>query len=1154
MFIKKHKVANQLVLLQVDTCEICQITVAYRSYMEYGYQSINSEVISKEQIKNLFKESDLFSTLEDLSKSEKYTKFLISDLKGSLKSIFTSKLFAFGNNVLFISPFNEEAAYVYEDLKALEDNESVLYFPPSLKKPYELEQTDNANILHRAETLARIVTTKYPKIIITSADALFEKVISQKSLASQLIELQVGMPVGIDFLNETLFEFGFERVDFVTDPGQFSIRGGIVDVFSYVKEHPYRIEFFGDQIESIRLFHIDSQLSFEKVTKAVLLPNIENKAQKEERKFLLDLVGTDTIVVIQDSIQVIERMDEMMAMAFEKFDAKQSPVRHLSPEDLFISGSQLKQKLDQHKIVELGTVSCYPDVYRLQYNCKPHPVFNKNFELLASYIRQKSYHGFSVMISCSSHRQIERLHAALSEHGSGLNFKTILLSFYSGFEDHESKLILLTDHQIFERFHRHKFKNFYEQKQAITLKELTSLQFGDYVAHIDYGIGKFAGLQKIENNGKIQEAIKIIYKDNDVLYVGIHSLHKISKYTGKEGTEPVLNKLGTNTWARKKEAAKKKVKQLAFDLIQLYARRKASKGYAFPPDHYLQYELEASFIYEDTPDQIKATAEVKADMESETPMDRLICGDVGFGKTEIAIRAAFKAALDGKQTAVLVPTTLLAFQHYKTFSSRLKDFPVKIEYLSRVKTTKQQKDILQRLAVGDIDIIIGTNALVSDRVKFKDLGLLIIDEEQKFGVGVKEKLKTLRVNIDTLTLTATPIPRTLQFSLMAARDLSVMTTPPPNRLPVDTQIITWNEDIIRDAIFRELQRDGQVYFIHNRIENIFEIAGMLQRLIPGASIAVAHGQMDTSKLEEIILGFMDGDFDILVSTSIAENGLDIPNANTIIINQAHNFGLSDLHQLRGRVGRSNIKAYCLLIAPPLASLPEISRKRLKAIEQFNDLGSGFQIALKDLEIRGAGNLLGGEQSGFITDIGFETYQKILEEAIQELKENEFKELYAEEITKASKPKECVFETDVEILFPDEYINKTEERLRLYQQLDQIQNEDELSRFEDELIDRFGPLPTPASELIDSIRLRLLARECGFEKITLKQEVFLGYFPQNPGHPFYQSDFFKTVLQRISLFRNVQLKEKNDKLFIRVDEIQSINALINWIKRFLFVEV
>lgn len=1123
--------------------------------MELEYQSINTVSASKDQLISHFINSDTFTSLEVLLKSGKHSRCLINNLQGSLKAIFTSMLKStFRKDILFITPFNEEAAYVFDDIRAVEGDESVLYFPPSLKKPYEFEETDNANILHRAETLAKITTAKHPKIVVASADAIFEKVISQKSFASRLIEVQVGMPLGIDFLNETLFEYGFERVDFVTDPGQFSIRGGIVDVFSYVTENPYRIEFFGDQVESIRLFHIDSQLSFEKVDKAVLLPNIENKTLREERIFLLDLLGNDTLVVLQDSAQVFERMDELMQKAVEKFKALQSPIQHLRPDELFISGSQLKQRFQHLKIIEIGTASSFADAYLFEYNSKPHPVFNKNCELLTQYLQEKADKGFTVLISFGSHRQMERFYTAISEHRADLNFKTLLLSLSDGFEDYESKLILLTDHQIFERFHRYKLKSFYEKKQAITLKELTSLQIGDYVVHIDYGIGKFAGLQKIENNGKVQEAIKIIYKDNDVLYVGIHSLHKISKYNGKEGTEPALSKLGSNTWSRKKEAAKKKVKELAFDLIQLYARRKASKGYAFSPDHYLQHELEASFMYEDTPDQIKATADVKADMESEIPMDRLICGDVGFGKTEIAIRAAFKAALDGKQTAVLVPTTILAFQHYKTFLNRLKNFPVKIDYLSRFKTKKQQKEILQKLADGQIDIIIGTNILVSDRVKFKDLGLLIIDEEQKFGVAVKEKLKTLKVNIDTLTLTATPIPRTLQFSLMAARDLSVMTTPPPNRLPIETQIITWNEDLIRDAIYRELQRDGQVYFIHNRIENIHEIAGMLQRLIPGASIAVAHGQMDTSKLESIILGFMEGDYDILVSTSIAENGLDIPNANTILINQAHNFGLSDLHQLRGRVGRSNIKAYCYLIAPPLASLPEFSRKRLKAIEQFNDLGSGFQIALKDLEIRGAGNLLGGEQSGFIADIGFETYHKILEEAIQELKENEFKDLYQEEVTKAIKPKECIFETDVEILFPDEYINKTEERLRLYQQLDQIQSEDELLHFEAELIDRFGPLPTPASELIESIRLRLLARECGFEKITLKQEVFLGYFPQNPGHPFYQSEFFKSILQRISMFKNVQLKEKNDKLFIRVDNIRSIKSLINWIKRFLLVEV
>lgn len=1096
--------------------------------------------------------ADVAIHLRELLKNPDTKAVALKGVQGSLISILSALTYKLSaKNCLLVSPFNDEASYLYNDLQELTDRENVFYFPPSHKRPYETEETDNANVLIRAETLSRIATNTQPCIVVSSADALFEKVISQKSLAKQMIEVQVGMALSIDFLNETLFEYGFERVDFVTEPGQFSIRGGIVDVFSFVNEHPYRLEFYGDEVESIRLFHIDTQLSFSKVDKALLLPNIENKLAEDQRLPLIEAMGEEkTIVLLVDSPQIFARMNQLMEKAWEKFQLLTSPVRHLAPGNLFISGNELLDALTtkKYKILEVGKSASFKEAALLEFTCSPHPVFHKNFETLSEYLHQKNAEGYEVTISCSSARQMERLHAALSEHDCSAEFFTALLTLHEGFEDHTHRKVLLTDHQIFERFHRFKIKNFYEQKQAITLKELTSLQYGDYVAHIDYGIGKFAGLQKIENDGKVQEAIKLIYKDNDVLYVSIHALHKISKYNGKEGTEPTLSKLGTNTWLKKKEAAKRKVKELAFDLIQLYAKRKASKGYAFSPDSYLQAELEASFLYEDTPDQLKATADIKADMESDTPMDRLVCGDVGFGKTELAIRAAFKAAVDGKQTAVLVPTTILAFQHYKTFSNRLKNFPVKVDYLSRFKTPKQQKEVLEKLENGEIDIIIGTNVLVSDRVKFKDLGLLIIDEEQKFGVAVKEKLKTLRVNIDTLTLTATPIPRTLQFSLMAARDLSVMTTPPPNRQPIDTQIITWNEEVIRDTILQELQRDGQVYFIHNRIENIYEIAGLLQRLVPGANIAVAHGRMEGNKLEEILLGFMEGDYDILVSTSIAENGLDIPNANTIIINQAHNFGLSDLHQLRGRVGRSNKKAYCKLIAPPLSSLPEFSRKRLKAIEQFNDLGSGFQIALKDLEIRGAGNLLGGEQSGFISDIGFETYQKILEEAIQELKENEFKDLYQSELTKNITPKECSIETDIEVLFPDEYINKTEERFRLYQQLDQVQNEEELAKFEDELVDRFGPLPPPAAELLNSIKLRLLARECGFEKITIKQGVFLGYFPQNPKHPFYQSEKFKQLLQNISLFKHIQLKEKNEKLFLRIENINSIKSAMDWIMK------
>ncbi|MFN3952123.1 MAG: transcription-repair coupling factor [Thermaurantimonas sp.] len=1110
-------------------------------------QSLSKSAID---LQKEYRQSEVFVRIFELLRQGKTHKILLEGVNGSLLSFLASSLYQLTHkNILIILPYNEESSYVFNDLQQLVGKDDVYYFPPSHKNPYETEDTDNANILLRAETLSRISTSTKPGVVVASADAVFEKVITQKALSRHMIEVTAGLNLSVDFLNETLFEYGFERVDFVTEPGQFSIRGGIVDVFSFVNEHPYRLEFFGDEIESIRLFHIDTQLSFAHVQKALLLPNIENKHLEDKRLSLVEVMGSEnTVILVPDDSQVVLRMNALMEKATQKFQSLNSPIRHIEPENLFISGDMFRRLLqrEEQSVVSIGKTTCIAGAIHVIYESSPHPVFHKNFQILTDYLHKKTSAGYQVILTSGSSRQLERLHSALAEHGCTAKYITTLVSLHDGFEDHINQKILLTDHQIFERYHKFKIKNFYEQKQAITLKELTSLQYGDFVAHIDYGIGKFAGLQKIENDGKVQEAIKLIYKDNDVLYVSIHALHKISKYNGKEGTEPSLSKLGTNTWARKKESAKKKVKELAFDLIQLYAKRKASKGFAFSPDSYLQNELEASFMYEDTPDQVKATADVKNDMESAVPMDRLVCGDVGFGKTEVAIRAAFKAAIDGKQTAVMVPTTILAFQHYKTFSARLKDFPVKVEYLSRFKTPGQQREILEKLAKGDIDIIIGTNILVSDRVKFKDLGLLIIDEEQKFGVGVKEKLKTLRVNIDTLTLTATPIPRTLQFSLMAARDLSVMSSPPPNRQPVDTQIITWNEEVIRDVILEELRRDGQVYFIHNRIENIFEIAGMLQRLVPGASIAVAHGRMEGNKLEEILLGFMEGDYDILVSTSIAENGLDIPNANTIIINQAHNFGLSDLHQLRGRVGRSNKKAYCRLIAPPLSTLSEFSRKRLKAIEQFTDLGSGFQIAMKDLEIRGAGNLLGGEQSGFITDIGFETYQKILEEAIQELKENEFRDLYESELNQNPTPKDCSIETDIEVLFPDEYINKTEERFRLYQQLDQLQSEEEIEQFETELKDRFGPLPLPASELLDSIRLRLLARECGFEKITIKQEIFLGYFPQNSKHAFYHSDRFQQLLQNIARFKNIQLKEKNNRLFIRINHIPTIKSATDWV--------
>ena len=1068
----------------------------------------------------------------------------LTGLTGSITPIIGSQCFKTSDqNFIFILTDKEEAAYFHNDLEQFIPEKDLLFYPGSYRRPYQIEETDNANVLLRAEILNRLSTRKKPCCIVTYPDAIFEKVIAQKELHKNTLKLVVGEEIGIDFLNETLFEYGFEYSDFVVEPGQFSIRGGIVDVFSFSSEQPYRIEFFGDEVESIRSFNINTQLSIKEVKKLSIIPNVEHKEMIESRVSFMNYLHEKSILWVKDEELCKAQLDKLYLKAYNSFEELNGSIKHIKPEELFINAKTYSNNTEHfHKISFGGKED--KSTHKIEFQTSFQPSFNKQFDLIIEHFNEMSQKGYTNLILCSSQKQEERFHNIFDKIDGEFKYSTILLPLHEGFVDHENKILCYTDHQLFERYHKFRLKSAQQYKKTITLDEITNLDIGDFVTHIDHGIGKFGGLQKIDVQGKKQEAIKLIYRNNDLLYVSIHALHKISKFNGKEGKAPKIHQLGSPQWAKTKSKTKTKIKTVAYDLIQLYAKRKAVKGFAFNPDNYLQYELEASFIYEDPPDQLKTTQAVKKDMESNIPMDRLVCGDVGFGKTEIAIRAAFKAVCDNKQVALLVPTTILALQHYKTFRKRLKDFPCEVDYINRFKTAKQQKETLQNLADGKVDIIIGTHRLVGKDVKFLDLGLLVIDEEQKFGVGVKDKLKTIKSNVDTLTLTATPIPRTLQFSLMAARDLSTIKTAPPNRLPVQTQNIGFNEETLRDAIQYEVSRGGQVFFIHNRIENIKEVAGMIQRLCPDVKVGIGHGQMEGPKLERLMLDFIEGEFDLLVSTTIIESGLDIPNANTIIINNAQNFGLSDLHQMRGRVGRSNKKAFCYLVTPPRISMGEEGRKRIQALEQHADLGSGFNIAMRDLEIRGAGDILGAEQSGFISDIGFEMYQKILNEAVQELKETEFKDLYASETSDSLFVDECQIDTDMEILIPDDYVNSISERLQLYKDINTIENEQELKIFEEQITDRFGATPPPVEKLLDSVRLKWIARDLGFEKVILKSQKMIAYFVANPQSTFFESESFKNIISFIKDNpKSCQMKERNNKLSLVFEKIDLIGKAL-----------
>ncbi len=1067
---------------------------------------------------------------------------------------------------LFVLHDREEANYFYHDLRQILDQQgNVLLFPTSYKKPYQFEEVENANILQRAEVLNAINQSGEDSLyIVTYPEAFTEKVINKRSLVENTFQASVGEKVDVAFLTELLVTYDFEKTDFVYEPGQFAVRGGIIDVYSFAQELPVRVELFGDEIESIREFEPESQLSKTELKSLSIIPDVQTKLLKEERQSFLSYVPETTNLWMKDYREIIDIVDKGFDKASQSFDELMKISGNtqvvMSPSDLFDNGDVFAGLVEPLTKVEFGKRFYLPKSQEFQFDFKPQPSFHKNFELLADNLADYQRQDYKNYILAESFKQHERLQTIFEEVNPGISFEGIAIGLREGFIDDLQGIVCYTDHQIFDRFHRTDNKDKFTRKKALTLKELRSLQAGDYVVHVDHGVGRFAGLDRVDVGGNMQEALRLVYRDDDLLYVSIHSLHKISKYSGKEGGPPAVNKLGSQEWENKKKKVKRKVKDIAKDLIQLYAKRKAAPGYAFPPDNFMQAELESSFMYQDTPDQSSATSDVKQDMENAHPMDRLVCGDVGFGKTEIAIRAAFKAVNNGKQVAVLVPTTILAFQHYHTFMERLKSFPIAVEYVNRFRTTKEINQIKKELKEGKIDILIGTHRIVNKDMEFKDIGLMIIDEEQKFGVKVKEKLKEMRVNVDSLTLTATPIPRTLHFSLMGARDLSIISTPPPNRRPVTTELQEFNEEFIRDAVSHEIRRGGQVFFVHNRISDIEQIANIIYKLVPDARIGLAHGQMDGKVLEKIMLKFIEGEYDVLVSTNIIESGLDIPNANTIIINRAHMFGLSDLHQMRGRVGRSNTKAYCYLITPPTSTLSSDARKRLVTLEEFSDLGDGFKVAMRDLDIRGAGNLLGSEQSGFINDMGFEMYHKILDEAVTELKETEFKELFTQEMLGVEQLQQikadCLVETDLEILIPQDYVESTAERLSLYSRLDNIKMDDEkkLMEFQKSLEDRFGPSPDAVEELVKSVKLRWRGVKLGFEKITLKSNKLKGYLQVEDNDAYFQSETFGMILQYVKEHASkCKMREYKNKLIISIDPVENVSEAIEHLDSMLMVE-
>lgn len=1074
--------------------------------------------------------------------------FVASGLKGSSLSVVCATLFhsirPLSMPFFMVADDADQAAYLYNDIRHMLPENEVFYFPSSYKKTIRLSHPDPTNEILRTEVLHQLANRPTPCIVITYPDAMVQKVVSVQGLQKRMLTLKKGESVHIELLAEMLTDFGFINVDFVYEPGQFSVRGGIVDVFSFAYELPYRIDFFGDQIETIRVFDIENQLSKTMVDEVEIIPDLL-KDTTVERVSILEFIHRNTLLWTKQVTFIKDRLNQLYDDLLVKANAQGAIVESL--QSTHITGYEFEKQWNQFRTVTLAQKG-KGNVHTLTFDTAVQPIFHKNFDLVAENLKKAMLDNYQIFILSDSLKQTERLASIFHDRGDTIVFQPVRNTFHEGFIDHDMKFFVYTDHQLFDRFHRFQLRTdkTRQGKVVMTLKELNQFKVGDYMVHVDHGIGVFGGLVKTNVNGKMQEMVKLMYKDDDIIFVSIHSLHRISRYKGKEGEPPRIHKIGTGVWERLKEKTKTKVKDIARDLIQLYARRKAQAGFQFSPDSYLQHELEASFLYEDTPDQIKSTSDVKRDMESPLPMDRLVCGDVGFGKTEVAIRAAFKAATDGKQVAVLVPTTVLALQHYHTFKKRLSDFPVTVDYLTRARTNTQSKEILTQLEKGAIDILIGTHKIVSKSVKFKDLGLLIIDEEQRFGVAVKEKLKELKSDVDTLTMTATPIPRTLQFSLMGARDLSIINTPPPNRFPVQTEIHTFDEEVIKEAILYEMNRNGQVFFINNRIQSIYKMEALIRRLIPGIRVAVGHGQMPPDQLEQIIIDFIEYEYDVLVATTIIESGIDIPNVNTIIINAAHQFGLSDLHQLRGRVGRSNRKSFCYLITPDLSLITPEARRRLNAIETFSELGSGFNVAMQDLDIRGAGNMLGAEQSGFIADLGYETYQRILNEAVHELKDEEFAELFSEQIQQENSRlhyvTDCQIDTDLELMFPTHYIENVSERIAMYRELDSTPDEDALVAFEERLIDRFGKIPSESLSLLVVVRLRWIAVRYGVEKLIVKNENMIVYLVSNPMSPFYQSDFFGKILRYVAAHpRQCRLREQNGRRSVVFSNIQTIEA-------------
>lgn len=1105
-------------------------------------------VADNTSLESLFLNDPNAQKLYRLIKEEGRRKIWIQGLSGSRDSfLLFSSLRQFKCTQLVIANDKEEAAYLQNDLEQFCKERELSFFPDSFKRPMSFEDLDPFQVQQRIEAVAKIRSDN-SHLIISYPEALFEKILAPSRFEASRVDFIQGELLDVDEVIDKLVKYGFVRADFVFEPGQFSIRGGIIDIFSFASDHPYRIELNDIEIESIRSFDTQTQMSIQKLGRFSIIPNLNTEFENAEKKSLLEILPEQSILWIKDEQTLMDKLQTCFESA-EKFGEKmihyeEERTVNMIRDRAFVYPGEIAKELKNFPLVYFDTKPTeVTDLTELRLNTKPQPSINKNFNILIEIIKDFNEKNIIPYICTSNVQQIERFYRIFEDLKADIQFQPALISIREGVIDADLKLACFTDHQIFSRFHGFKLKQGFSAEQAVSLKVLRELQPGDFVSHLDHGIGRFAGLEKINVNGQMQEAVRLIYRNHDILYVSIHSLHKISKYVGQEGTEPMLHKLGSDQWKILKQKTKAKVKEIAKELIKLYAARKASKGFAFAPDNYLQTELEASFIYEDTPDQSKATQDVKNDMEKPYPMDRLICGDVGFGKTEVAIRAAFKCIQDGKQVAILVPTTILALQHYRTISERLKEFPVDVDYVSRFRSAKEKTAILKKLKEGSLDLIIGTHSLLNKKTEFKDLGLLIIDEEQKFGVASKEKLRQFKVNVDTLTLTATPIPRTLQFSLMAARDLSVINTPPPNRQPIHTERRVFNDELIKDAILNEIYRGGQVFFVHNRVKNLAEVGELIRKLCPDVEVAIAHGQMDAEKLEKVLVDFIEHKYDVLVCTNIIETGLDIPNANTIIINNAQNFGLSDLHQLRGRVGRSNRKAYCYLFAPPSSALTLEAKKRLKTLEEFSDLGSGFNISMRDLDIRGAGNLLGGEQSGFISDIGYETYQRILEEAIFELKEGEYKSLFEEE----GKPqktyvRDTSIDSDIEMFIPDSYVTNVQERLNLYQQLDKLEKEEDIEKFSVALKDRFGPIPSFVEELFEGLRTRWIAKEMGFERIILKKKKLQAYFISNPQSSYFESPYFKSLLKIISTDHSSEpfiLKQSNQLLILIRENVKTL---------------